>query len=239
MIAEEERKRGATYAWVLRMRTDMVLFAPLWLPKDTNVVYVPGGGMTRRANLRCCNDHLFLCPRHLCAPYATLIHNFNDSDCRPLPGYAAGGDGVLPDGTIRPQPQRFAFSWHLTRAYNGTDNQTAAGRIPRQVAFCGKIREMGLLYAITRSDIDTPDRGGIMCEHNLHIMWRAPFDVHKDLKKCAFHECLRLSSRFSGGKPFATNASLMYEFDRRVIAKESARRYHTFVEPRVKAIAGR
>ena len=58
--------------------------------------------------LRCCNDHLFLCPRHLCGPYATLIHNFNNSNCTPLPGYARGGDGVLPDGSIRPQPVRLA-----------------------------------------------------------------------------------------------------------------------------------
>ena len=58
---------------------------------------------------------------------------------------------------------------------------------------------MGVLYSITRSDPASPDQGGIMCDHNLHIMWRAPFDIHKDLKKCAFHECLRLSSRFSGG----------------------------------------
>jgi len=233
MIAEEERKRGATYAWVLRMRTDMVLFAPLRLPHLADAVYVPGGGMTRRGQLRYSNDHLFLCPRHLCAPYATLIRNFNDSDCRPLPGYAAGGDGVLPDGTIRAQPHRFAFAWHLTRAYNGTDNQTAPDRFRYgRDSTCGRIREVGVLYSITRSDPASPDQGGIMCDHNLHIMWRAPFDIHKDLKKCAFHECLRLSSRFSGGKAFATNTSLMYEFERRVISKESAKRYHTFVEPK-------
>ena len=206
LVGEEERRRRASYGWVLRMRTDLVLFAPFRLPTRTDRVYVPGGGMSYRSWLRCSNDHLFLCPRQLCAPYATLIHNFNNSNCTPLPGYAAGGDGVLEDGTIRPQPIWHAFAWHIPRAYNASNSASRRPDGP-----CGLVVELGLLYAIART-LDG-DVGAISCVNNLHTMWASlPRRVVPSAdRQCAMEECTRLSRQFSGGRLLNTSEISTYE----------------------------
>ena len=72
-----------------------------------------------RSGLRCCNDHMFVCPRELCSPYASLLDNFRDARCRAPPGYSSGGDGVKLDGTLREAPDLTWTSWYLSRAYNG------------------------------------------------------------------------------------------------------------------------
>ena len=207
LIAHEERKRGVPYDWVLRMRTDMVLFRPIWLPLRTDQVYVPGGGMSFRGWTRCSNDHLFLCPRGLCAPYATLIHNFDDPTCVPLPGFAAGGDGVI-NGTIRAPPVRLGFQYHIPKAYNGSD------RLP-----CGRVSELGLVYAIARARPDGMS-GGLTCENNLKSMWpsHAKGLVHAALRDCAMRECGRISAGFNGGT--LLNSSEMLAFERSVTRVE-------------------
>ena len=218
--AEEQRRGGQRYGWVLRMRTDIVLFAPLWLPTRRDRVYTPGGGMSYKGWLRCCNDHMFLCPRALCGPYATLIHNFNNSNCTPLPGYAAGGDGVLADGTIRPQPTRLAFPWHIARAYNATDNRT------RHNDNCGRVTELGLVYAIARGSDNARAPGVIDCEQNLRVMWgyHARPLVHNAVRRCADLECARLSRRFHGSK--LLNASEISTLTRAVYAAEARQGLH-------------
>lgn len=177
----------ANYDWVVRMRTDLVLLKPLNLPQTTDTVYVPGGGMSARSWLRCSNDHLFICPRALCTPYATLLDNFNTSDCTPLEGFSSGGDGVLPDGTLRPPPAKLSFSWHLSRAYNASQN-----------ASCGRVREIGAIYAIARGDAV---EGGLTCENSLRFMWRKEAEkmVTPAVRACAMEACFRLSRRFGGG----------------------------------------
>lgn len=190
LVSEAERRRQADYGWVLRLRTDIVFFSPLWLPSREDRVFVPAGGMSAQPFLKCCNDHLFLCPRPLCSEYATFIYNFDNSKCKPLPGYSAGGDGVLPDGSIRPAPNNIAFSWHLTRAYN------ASKRDP-----CGKIAELGLVYALAYDRVDG-EAGALACDLNLQVMWRvrARALVRPAVAKCAFDECLRLSQQSNGGR---------------------------------------
>lgn len=120
LIAAAEAARGAQYDWVLRLRTDLVFFAAFPMPTNAERVYLPSGGMSYRHWLRCCNDHMFLCPRRLCSPYEFLLRNFDRADCKPAPGYSAGGDGVLEDGTLRPPPLKTAVPWYVSRAYNGT-----------------------------------------------------------------------------------------------------------------------
>lgn len=220
-VATHEYGRGARYDWVLRMRTDMVLFAPLWLPVRRDRVYVPGGGMSYRSWLRCCNDHLFLCPRDLCHPYATLIHNFNRTDCRPLPGFAAGGDGLLPDGTIKPQPSKLAFAYHIARAYNATYNAS-------QGSTCGRVVELGLVYAIARGGggEDGEAIGAIDCEQNLRLMWsyEARALVPASVRTCADNECSRLSRRFARGA--LLNMSEVAKLNRLAIAAEARAGMH-------------
>ena len=115
------------------------------IPRDRRFVYVPAGGsaprcsipcllgpevrpislalaavtVSYRSGLRCCNDHMFVCPRELCSPYASLLDNFRDARCRAPPGYSSGGDGVKLDGTLREAPDLTWTSWYLSRAYNG------------------------------------------------------------------------------------------------------------------------
>lgn len=213
LVAEHEQRRGSDYGWVLRMRTDMILFAPIWLPKSTQSVYVPGGGMSFRGWTRCSNDHLFLCPRGLCGPYATLIRNFDDPTCAPLPGFAAGGDGVV-NGTLRPPPVRLGFQFHIPKAYNATGQN-----------YCGRVVELGLVYAIARSRPDGMS-GGLACENNLKFMWpsHARGLVHSRLRDCALGECARVSRRFNGGT--LLNTTEMFAFERTIVRHEERLGHH-------------
>jgi hypothetical protein len=168
---------------VLRIRTDMVFFASLRLPTDIDHVYLPEGGMSNEQWLRCSNDHAFLCPRRLCRPYATLLHNFAREDCTPLPGFAAGGTGVL-QGKVRPPPMRWVTPWYVLAAYNGSmGNRTrhvvkhmrngTSGWTKNEISYfiqsCGRVRELGMLYALARGMDGGPSY--LDCYHNLVTTW--------------------------------------------------------------------
>ena len=223
-VAAEEHRRGSAYGWVLRLRTDVVLFVSFRIPLRADHVYVPGGGMSYRSWLRCSNDHMFLCPRELCAPYATLIHNFNNASCVPLPGYAAGGDGVLADGTLRPQPAKMSFSWHIPRAYNASDNRTLFPSGNN----CGKVVEMIMLYAIARGS--DGEMGAISCENNLKFMWANHHRPTRQSKsrQCAMSECQRISTLYHGGSPL--ESAEVHSLEKRLYQKEAQQGLHLTLE---------
>ena len=81
-VRAHERGRAANYKWLLRTRTDLVFLQSLRLPTDTNVVYIPRDGMNDHPLALCTNDHLFLCPRHLCRPYFQLAELWESPHCR-------------------------------------------------------------------------------------------------------------------------------------------------------------
>ena len=216
LVEQAEERRGSSYDWVVRMRTYMVLLSALRLPAATDVAYVPGGGMSARSWLRCCNDHLFICPRRLCRPYFTLIHNFNTANCTPLADFGAGGDGVLPDGTLREPPAPLSFPWHIARAYNATQN-----------ASCGRIRELGVLYAVARGD---GREGGLTCENSLRATWRkeAEKQATSSARDCALRWCQQLSVRFSAGHAYGNDtASRLATLQLQMIREESRRGMHS------------
>ena len=72
-LQQREAKRGFSYAWVLRLRTDVVYFKRISVHNlDPTYVYLPRGGMTVMPRARFANDHLFICPRGLCPAYFNL-----------------------------------------------------------------------------------------------------------------------------------------------------------------------
>ena len=89
MILDGEQRRGVPYQWILRTRTDIVYLGPLQLPQRppgdgavTDHAYIPTGGLTSM-NMVCENDHIFLCPRHLCEPYLNMLDRiFLNPHCR-------------------------------------------------------------------------------------------------------------------------------------------------------------
>lgn len=68
MVEAAEKRRGANYTWLFRLRSDAVYFNDMvpHLTLSPNHAYLPRGGMTEWYESRCMNDHFFLCPRALC-----------------------------------------------------------------------------------------------------------------------------------------------------------------------------
>jgi len=116
LITEQERARGQPYEWILRTRTDVVLFADLGAmiataPRDR--VYAPRNGMNFFLSARCQNDLLFWCPRELCRPYFTLLEIFESPHCR--------GAAKTLDATPLAVPSIFAVPTNGTVVPNGKD----------------------------------------------------------------------------------------------------------------------
>ena len=85
-VLERERATGRTYAWLYRIRTDLVFldaFAPFRTaaPVGGNV-YVPSMLNARDPRSMCLNDHAFACPRHLCRPLFALTELWEHKNCR-------------------------------------------------------------------------------------------------------------------------------------------------------------
>ena len=94
-VCEHEELRRAPYKWLLRTRTDLVFLQTLHLPDNATFVYVPRDGMNIHPLALCTNDHMFLCPRHLCRPYFMLAELWESPYCR-RDGRAAATPGSTP-----------------------------------------------------------------------------------------------------------------------------------------------
>jgi hypothetical protein len=81
--ARREDSRGRRYHWLLRWRTDIVLMRPLppLQSLGADQVFVPQGGMSSNPQSACMNDHIFLCPRHLCHAYFELAELWDSPYC--------------------------------------------------------------------------------------------------------------------------------------------------------------
>ena len=78
-VEDYERFTGLSFNYILKTRTDIYLFDPLpdTFFSSTHAV-IPLGGMTCNRDAECCNDHLFVCPRHLCSPYFNVSREYED-----------------------------------------------------------------------------------------------------------------------------------------------------------------
>jgi hypothetical protein len=160
LVRVQEREQGWNYDWLIRSRTDIVFLSevpPLaWLRRDR--VYVPSAG------LGCCpywNDHLFLCPRPLCANYFKLFELYEG--CTDGPPTTTVGGKFVPDSwedePLRPFPltlymQAFGGkqSWFFAR-YGGA---LCASYTPRSCIYSPMwvpggwgLRSSGAMRAIT------------------------------------------------------------------------------------------
>ena len=74
-VEAAEQSGGWRYAWMLRVRTDLVYYSDVPLPSTLSPThaYVSSSGMTNDPLYRCMNDQIMLCPRGLCRPYFKLL----------------------------------------------------------------------------------------------------------------------------------------------------------------------
>lgn len=225
LIEAAEARRATEYAWLLRLRTDMVLLSDIWLPPDAPTpahahahAYVPAGGMSADYRFACMNDHLFACPRRLCAPYFTLLDVFANESC----AAPAAGHPLEHGGRLRAPPARLSTQWYMFRLYGGgrelLDNVGApagpaggAGISPREQPHCsrrsastlgehccGELRELPLHYAIARCG------KALECTKRLRWTWRKELEgpggalnasAHREARDEAWRRCRGLIGR--------------------------------------------
>ena len=211
MIGEREARRNLSFEWILRTRSDLVFFTNVSLPTSLEYAYVPTGGMNPLSKARCFNDHLFLCPRALCAPYFRLLRLFRNASCTaPAADLAlvagnetAAAAKLLAQPGDRLRPFFYAPQWYFFTAYNGLQPSCASYPTASD-ACCGRLREIPLLYAVARppgtdqfarpvvaSRIGVSDGGEaqagqatpsqLLCRKNLVLMWR-PRSLHSSMR---------------------------------------------------------
>ena len=208
LIEAAEARRALSYAWLLRLRTDMVLLSDISLPDATQPhAYVPAGGMSADFRFACMNDHLFVCPRRLCAPYFTLLDLFANASC----AAPAKGHPLEEKGRLRAPPARLSTQWFVFRLYGGGRDDScavcAAAQQPhcsRRAAAalgercCGTLRELPLHYAIARCGKP------LECTKRLRWTWRKELEApggalnsseHREARDGAWHRCTGLLSR--------------------------------------------
>ena len=208
LIEAAEARRASSYAWLLRLRTDMVLLSDISLPDATQPhAYVPAGGMSADFRFACMNDHLFVCPRRLCAPYFTLLDLFANASC----AAPAKGHPLEEKGRLRAPPARLSTQWFVFRLYGGGRDDScavcAAAQQPhcsRRAAAalgercCGTLRELPLHYAIARCGKP------LECTKRLRWTWRKELEApggalnsseHREARDGAWHRCTGLLSR--------------------------------------------
>lgn len=98
-----ERDDASRYAWILRLRTDLVFIAnvPPLASLNTRFAYVPSNGMTGDPAYRCMSDQIFICPRDLCRPYFALLELFTSPYCN-----ASAADGRAPSTVFAANPAK-------------------------------------------------------------------------------------------------------------------------------------
>lgn len=115
MLVAAEQRRGQQYAYVMRLRTDILYMedipiAAILQERGEQQVFVPqfGMGPPERSN-RCLNDHLFVCPRRMCRPYFELLEIFENPYC--TDNTVAGSIFFSSQSLERPPSAPF-FLWH-------------------------------------------------------------------------------------------------------------------------------
>jgi len=71
---------SARVDYIIKLRTDTFLFEnlPVQLLQGATTAYVPRGVMTCDPQFVLLNDHIFICPRDLCAPYFSVAKRYEE-----------------------------------------------------------------------------------------------------------------------------------------------------------------
>jgi len=82
LVRAEEFQSGQRYDWLIRIRSDVVLFSPV--PPLENMagraVFVPRNGMANNPDAAFRNDQVFLCPRDNCEEYFSIADLYSHCD---------------------------------------------------------------------------------------------------------------------------------------------------------------
>ena len=131
LVERYESLHRKQYAWLVRTRSDLVFLQPF--PRLEGLsrahAYVPAGGMNRAPSAMCTNDHVFVCPRHLCRAYYHLLEIFESPLCR--------GPLLRPGGNL-------SFGW--------ANCESTAHTMPSHHDFEGLLSES--IFAIQNKDDD-------------------------------------------------------------------------------------
>jgi len=212
-VLQTEQQRGVSYDWIVKLRTDLVFFEaiPPVRGLDSTLVHLPSGGMSEDPNTRWTNDHLFLCPRHLCRAYYELLElwqsplcsgdGFNFTNRYDLPAgiYAAlmdtaSGRVLTPNGpptynyTIPSiMGSRFLVDWYIVARYSLDGCRTMSDEVRNSDnTTCGLVQEFDLAYTIARG---SETAGYMDCDYTLTTQaWRASQRYYPRVQE-AYSEC--------------------------------------------------
>mmetsp|Transcript_58325 Transcript_58325/g.160083 ORF Transcript_58325/g.160083 Transcript_58325/m.160083 type:complete len:328 (-) Transcript_58325:595-1578(-) len=186
MILHEESMRGSNYEWLFRSRTDIVYFSPISLMQHSSRhVYVPLGGMSGEPYYHfCSNDHMFLCPRHLCETYFNMLDGlFLNPRCTNATLSKAPDQFVLP--TI---PRVAQEQWYISYIYSEHNTPTSNGStcplVKGSDSCCGLVHEVPWRYAIAKST-------GIQCSR-VWYDWRPSAQRYVSKKDNVTAACMAL-----------------------------------------------
>jgi len=249
-ILQAEEARGYPYEWIFRTRTDLIPFQPLPLATlSPDYAYVPMGGFSPDPHAICMNDHLLVCPRHLCRPYFELLELWRSPFCTRDPSVTNRSifTDTLSDGTIVPaQPPTEPFllpslrqpipqAYFRARYMQNDDLCTAS---ETNSSCCGLMREFPYMYSIVRGNSIA---GVVECVYTLEAAWRARDREEQENIEDAMETCRSLSDEYARGLSADHLSELCYgltgstpdqpTFDRRVWCFEAAARVNIFAPP--------
>lgn len=164
-VEASERKRGKPYAWILRLRTDIVFFDYLRIERlNPRFVHLPtSDAMNKAEYARFTNDHFFACPRDLCYPYFSLLDLWESPLCDPTGNAPPGIFGKVDHetGTLTPNviptkaysipivPPGVKFTeWYILARYSKDGACLPDDGVSMDQDTCGLIHEFELLYAL-------------------------------------------------------------------------------------------
>jgi len=144
-INRREIELSETYEWILRMRSDHVIFSslpPLYaLPKM--FVYVPRAVMSPQPRHLFVNDHAFLCPRARCAPYFST-----SSSCDVL---REVDENRLRSAQLGYHPQLWTRNYGLVAHYPNQTACIAACQLNGGMGVPDDVYDSGIIRAISWS----------------------------------------------------------------------------------------
>lgn len=176
-FSQLELRQNFRYAWMMRLRTDLVYYADV-PPLSATHALVSASGMTADPLYRCMNDQVLICPRHLCRPYFRLLELWSSPHCNATaaqePSIFAStlephGMRGPPDAPFRmplPPPEQrrkhMSAQWYFFARYSIRAGAPACKPREPTARCCGPfLREFAWPYSIARG------RSSLECQFRL------------------------------------------------------------------------
>jgi hypothetical protein len=151
MVVTAEGVRGKPYDWLLRTRSDIVYVMDVPIHAlERSHAYVPVFGMNPSPAAACTNDHIFICPRHLCRPYFEMLELYESDQCKgsfanaswsaAFDGFGTGAWAPNEPYAIPTIPYGGAAEWNAVLSRYSSGRQCNAIKDDLTTC-CGRIRE--------------------------------------------------------------------------------------------------